>query len=1085
MAIQKANPGPGGNCDIAIEIDEAESLQYGSIRKLGFILQRDENNQALYRRFFDRSFQSSKTSSGEAFAIMPDDREHVTDKDSWYGGLGAYNTEPSQPNRYAIGVNVDTSFPKQVILGPKKYTAGIGADQTAFLAVITAAVEFKLYLYVGAGNEIYKLSGGNWNTPGGLYFTKVYEHGTGSVVFSDLRVHDNILYAAAGANGAYVYSTDGATWKVSDRASNDKYADQFLVLNEMLHRIRRPNLHSSSVDGKNYSVADPDGGTVWSSESEIGDTAGTIQATVALDDNILFARDDGVFNLDSGGNVRAIYPELQTLTDSGNGRQAFVWHKKLFYPTFGGHLISFDMRNVYDAAPMLQSEKTLELSREEYANFAGKTRALTGTQDYLFTEIQRITGTAVNTGYRILKMHEEGGDFLWHQVVELETALSDKLWITHACSDGPVLWAAQGLADGYRPAYYILPLGRDPLEDARCRFTTDGVLYEPWDDAGYANIPKRWHYLEVWCSLPAGTVMRVNAFGDDGSTGIDNFLLSRGKNTIYFKKGFVPTRCRLEFALESGFATITPVLLRYMVHSQVLFQKRVVIMATLDIQNTITHGLATIVGANAFVRDLINVMRPVTVTDMFSSEYIMMPMLPRPDSIQVANDGGRWTQTIELEFLETKTYEWDAANPAPTPDMPIPGTSWPGDGTDEGGVAYIGGDSGSAKPWIIYTPNITVASPAFTDLTGALTATGSGRARKFQLHKPDATKAWFLSDNIVSYNPNLIGGGAWVSRLTKAAVETGLGRSLSVFKFIDLETTKLAGRESRVYVLLEANHATNASYSIPVIAKSNDLGVTWTFYELKPSGYPSSEYFVPDYIMDLAVNQLGEDVWVTGWNGIPTNGRIFRSSSEADSGSWNNGDIVMPYLGSATYVAIYLSQAYDGSNGGKELWAYGPSAYRLRNILRSTDGGDSWHNVANQDVEAILWGSGTFPAPDMFYIDPWEPKNVMAFNSEAGKSASGYTFRSTDRLETYSKVQVPTSGQTRRISSCYIVPGNFLKVLVAVDAINIGGQNKLCLRSVDGGANYTDKTGDAKTPLDARYGALDHYPITICTDWRS
>ena len=468
------------NSHVTLEFDSTESIATGTPRKMGFQLVKSTQRYA-YQGYDDEPTQLVNEVQSNGFTIFSRSLEILFKKDNWSGPFGAYLERPGQ-NRPAFTIGVDHRVQRPT-LGPRQYTAGVGVGQAAFPARISGFVEFKNESYVCiAGRIVYKLT---W-AAGSAYFTAVFTHSNANAVLRDLRVCDGYMYVAAGSTAAYAYTADGAAWTESNRGNPDDKAEQFLVLNNYLHKFITPNMHYQTTSGIN-------GGSDWQGADYIGESSSSIQMMNGLTNNIVFPKDAGIYNLDQAGNIKDVYPELQTLQDIGNGWHSFVWHNKLLYPTLYGELFILADGVVTSIAPAFQMERAMEVSPASLDVFSGRVRAITGTQDYLFAEIQR----ASDSYHRIMVLQEIGGVYVWRTFVDLGTTTSDELWVTSASTSGPVLWATTASDLSYKAAYWILPAGPDPLQDARLNYSANGFLYEPWLDMGCGTTAKRWDTIQL------------------------------------------------------------------------------------------------------------------------------------------------------------------------------------------------------------------------------------------------------------------------------------------------------------------------------------------------------------------------------------------------------------------------------------------------------------------------------------------------------------------------------------------------------------------------------------------------------------
>lgn len=619
--------------DITIEINSTETLSYGTRYKMALRLTADQQGN----RAWTQGYQADPNAAAA--------RQLVTDKRDWSGGFGAYLHNPEIPNRYATSVSVDCSVPRTAILGPLRHEAPETTGSEAFASVIHSACEFTVsgttYLFICSDRYIYKLV--NWSTT--PTFTRVADLGSGKTSYSMVVFKDVMYIAVTGAN-KYKYTTDGSSFNDNTGASgNGRYATRFAVINAVLHKMYG-QLHSTCDND-----ADAKAG-VWTSESTIGNS--TVQEILGLHDSVVVAEEDGYYNLDYGGNIHDIRPELKVLQDVDNGQRARVWHEKAFIPLLGGRLDMWPGDAPAQAVdPQLQQDYPLELPVvAEYSSVAGWVRALATHPEYLYASVQR--QAPANDNHRILKLNEDYGSLIWHLMAEQESDEQGLMWVTGGSTSGPVLWVGQGAKSdfNYHPAYYILPKGRNPLQDSRCDFADSGTLYEPWDNGGYPSDYKLSNYLEVWCVIPTGGGITVSVIGDDGTEGITDSALADGYNRVNYSTGWYQKKRRVEFAFTTSDNDVTPQVTHWRDFCEVQFACRSEISCVIDVQSSASKGLYTAEEVNTFMLDLAKTTHPITVVDMWGVNWTMRPVRPYPQAKAGQYDDRKWNQAVQLAMLE-------------------------------------------------------------------------------------------------------------------------------------------------------------------------------------------------------------------------------------------------------------------------------------------------------------------------------------------------------------------------------------------------------------------------------------------------
>jgi hypothetical protein len=660
---------PPQNAHLALKFEDEETLPSNILREMGFKLVEREGAPA-WRSYDDASRAIVELVNRNGFNIDPQTLEIQKEKNAWDGAFGAYY-EPPRGNRLAFTVNVDHRK-RHPTLSPRQYTAGLGSGQAAMPARISAAVEYRGVLFVTiAGTRVYKMENWSGSGEGTAYFTLVFTHSNGSCVFRDLVVHDDVLYAAAGETAVYAYSADGGTtWVESNRAGSLANAEQFMVLNDLLHKTRMPNLHYQTTSGIN-------GGAAWSSADAIGETGDSSTGSfemVGLSNNTVFNKEEGIFNLDGDGNTTDLLPGLQKKRDRGNGWHAYVWSgDKLLYPTNYGLLYMIQGGRFYHVAPALSQERALEVG--SVGRFIGRVRAMVDDTQYLYAEIQK---PADNT-HRIVCLEQVGDELVWRSLLDLSTTTSDEMWITSQSTSGPILWASSATDLGFRAAYWTLPAGPDPLQDTRMRYASSGSLYEPWLDLGCPNTPKLWFEVTITgAANGSGGSITMVLEADDGTTYSRTLSVTSTPTpqSILIPKQFIQRRVRFRWDFATTTAATTPILINYTVRAQPnpepirIFEFTVDATATggafgytqRQIRNFLDH-----VRKAVYPLHLYTIMHPNIVSNTGAEDleevWSVMPFPPPPMEQAIRHDstgnGRRWDTAWTLTLIERKTRQFE------------------------------------------------------------------------------------------------------------------------------------------------------------------------------------------------------------------------------------------------------------------------------------------------------------------------------------------------------------------------------------------------------------------------------------------
>jgi hypothetical protein len=709
---------------VRLKFDPNEGLPAGVPREMGFRLIEQRDGSYAYRAFDDASRHLVSQVQREGFDIDPQTLKITYVKNDWSGGFGAHRQRVGD-NRPAFTRGVDHSH-KHPILAPREYTMGVDAAQDALPERVTAFIEFdgtgSVLTYVAIyGRKVYKVD--NWGTLGEAYLTEVFEHSDGAAILRDFVVYKDTLYVAAGPTAAYAYTTDGAAWTESNRVGDDAKADGWFVINNILHKNNVPNAHYQTTDGRN-------GATAWQGVDEIGDSSGDIQQMVGIDSNLYFAKDEGFGSLSRSANIDDLFPELQKVRNVGNGWHSFVWHKGMFYPTFFGGLYVFKEGRPYSVAPAHQIERTLETNPAYHGIFVGRIRAMTGSTDQLYAEMIR----ASDSRHRILMLQENAGGpppfgYVWRTLMDLDTDVSDELFISSGSTSGPILMATMEAYRNYFIAYWTLPAGPDPLQDSRMRYTPSGVLYDPWLDMGCPTTPKRWDSVEIEAYAPSSTTIDVKAIGGDGSIGMNQTItVGPGTTTgiLRFVKGFFAKRARFEYTLRTDDATETPALISVRIIAFALPPPVRMWEFSADAAGAgATWGAATQKAIRSFLDEMRQAQYPLLWTDLFQREWPVISIPPPPIETIPGLPAERIDEYWHIALIEQYHREFELDNPPEDEEEPPgevppvgPDETWPRLPSYRGRVFAMGTDSALA-PVFMMTEDYGAPSPTWTALSVA------------------------------------------------------------------------------------------------------------------------------------------------------------------------------------------------------------------------------------------------------------------------------------------------------------------------------------------------------------------------------
>jgi len=933
----------GANVHTKLTFDGTEGLPAGVSRSMGFKIAKTGQGYD-YNAYDDASREVVDQVQRAGFPIDPQTLKIRYQKEDWSGPFGVYKQRPGE-NRPAFTVGIDHRFNKP-LLAPRQYTAGVGSGQTALPARVSAVAEFKGTMYVAiAGRLVYKLD--NWSGGvGAAYLTLVFTHSNVNAVLRDFVVYNDVLYVAAGESATYAYTTDGAAWTESTRGAPDDKAEQWRVIHGMLFKSRVPYYCYQTTNGQN-------GATAWSLTAVLGDSQAAITALelLAVNDNLVMAKEEGLFNIDPEGNVSDLYPELQKLREPGNGFHSTVWNNVLFYPTYRGEEFAWRDGRPMRVTPALQQERRLETSPAYLGTFIGRIRAHAGTQDYMYVEMKR-----ESDGYhRILVLQDVGdGNYRWYTLLDLATTTSDELFVSSHATSGPVLWATTSTELGNMIAYWTLPAGPDPLQDSRYRFGTQGTLYEPWLDMGCPTTTKRWAEIEVEAMATQGTGCKIifRVIAEDGTQTQRELTPGTAATitTLRLPKAFFAKKIRIEIEFASDNALHTPVLLAYSVIAYVLPAPVRVFEFTCEIPGSgVQGGIAEQKVARAFLNAVRSAQMPMEFTDIFGDVWCVIPFPPPPSEATTAHERGRWDEAWHVALIESQTREFELMYPPPADEEPPPGG---GDGLPPGEVyphtgwgltkrVYLSGRTGAASPNIpkmVRTDAACASSVVWTDCsTGLPTGQVADGDVHHSLDPWDETKGVVIvrrsaanGGDILYRGTDLLGTGAWVVSFNLATLNTALGIAETDITLYQVQYT-IAARDF-IYLI---GAGTNGNPLVFFLARSEDGGITWTVYNHSATvGGVTGNYFTSP---SMTVGQwnanlvyLGYIRWANGW--------AIRVSKDAGATFTSKS-----YMG-AQATRIEIALPYHQNSLELTLYRYDTGTMNT-SFRRSTDEGATWLTI--------------------------------------------------------------------------------------------------------------------------------------------
>ena len=378
-------------------------------------------------------------------------------QDNWIDGHGQH-TMTGRNSMWFEGQSIDTTQDGRVILGPL-ITEILESDATNLdgnpvgFQWFDATGEFlcwtaaKIYRYnVGADNE--------WT----LATTSV-------AGVLDLTEFNGIMYAARGATGAYMYSTDGDTWKVTDLADSTAY--QFLAApnpsgtSDNLWKFKVKNEVSRTTDGRDAG----DGGVAWETSTYVGDTSQSIVKMFLLNNKLFVGREDNLYEIDGNGGVHPYRDDLVVNQSSNNYKYMAEWQTSVYHSEAKG-MAEITAYNSYEVMGPLHDIDDI-----------GKVGTIVGMSadtTHLYVAVDEGTNTHIYKGREILG---QDGKLVWQWCpwVFLGVNVSTTIKVCQHSATDIRLWFGYGAKTAY---VVITP---NPTSDTSARFAPTGFLTMSYD----------------------------------------------------------------------------------------------------------------------------------------------------------------------------------------------------------------------------------------------------------------------------------------------------------------------------------------------------------------------------------------------------------------------------------------------------------------------------------------------------------------------------------------------------------------------------------------------------------------------------
>jgi hypothetical protein len=215
------------------------------------------------------------------------------------------------PRPYSYSRGIDASE------GTRLYLSPLQVADTGIAAAPVKYIESSLGTYVIAGRFIYELTAapGTWTQRDDLGAGKAY---------TDIIEYKGVLFAAAGNDSSYKYSTDGTTWTTyTDATVNALY---WATRDDVLWYVG-----SGSVVANNQSGTAQNGGTAWSATDTVGHSGETVRGMLEIDNNLYIFKEEGIY-LYTGSATEDVWLGGARMRRTTNGFRPREFHGRLHLP---------------------------------------------------------------------------------------------------------------------------------------------------------------------------------------------------------------------------------------------------------------------------------------------------------------------------------------------------------------------------------------------------------------------------------------------------------------------------------------------------------------------------------------------------------------------------------------------------------------------------------------------------------------------------------------------------------------------------------------------------------------------------------
>ena len=258
---------------------------------------------------------------------------------------------------------------------------------------------------------------------------------------------------------------------------DESKADYFGKNQDLLWKVIKPNEAKSASNPS--SDVNP-----WGTSNNIGDASRDITEVVAYGGEIHFGKEDGLWKIDSDGDITDLLPDFKFVPQSTNFVNMVPWRGFMYLPVGDNTLYEFDGVTPFSVGPSVYSPRDFM--------FAGRITALAADTEWLYI-LSKPTGA--NTKAILLKTRietiEGDTDYRVHPLEEVDFSEVKCAFISTLQGDNRRLWFGGTKDSSPKVTYIVLPKFYScPWEDSAYQVCQSGSIDTSFFSANFPNTIK-------------------------------------------------------------------------------------------------------------------------------------------------------------------------------------------------------------------------------------------------------------------------------------------------------------------------------------------------------------------------------------------------------------------------------------------------------------------------------------------------------------------------------------------------------------------------------------------------------------------